>query len=119
MLSALIGVSTGPCDPSIGVRISSNRKTQVTWEKQKEMFRAIKIAHTQHPRIYRNKHTSLICAYTWQTVTLSSIVFLKHKVLSSVATDKIRWIDRVDKLGHKRSHILHTEVWTSSLLLNT
>lgn len=59
-------------------------------EKQKETFRAIKIAHTKHPRIHGNKYTSLICAYAWQTVTVSSIVFLKHKILGSVATDKIR-----------------------------
>lgn len=62
-------------------------------------------------------HPSLIGTYLWQRVMLSSIVFLKHKMLGSVAIEKIRWVGRVDNLGHKRPQSLHREVWTSSQII--
>lgn len=39
-------------------------------------------------------------------VTLSSIVCLKHKVLGSVAREKIGGTDRINKPGYERPHVL-------------
>ena len=50
-------------------------------------------------------------------VTLSSVLFLKHKVLGSVSREKTGGIDKADKPGHEGPHILCMEVWTSSLII--